>query len=423
MLNRKLLPVNESAITNAIAKLGTPLFVIYSDRFLENILQMQSAFCNRYSPTILAYSFKTNYVPYLCNLARQLGAYAEVVSGLEYDLALRVGYSPDKVIYNGPVKERESLQRALNSGSLVNVHSMYEIDAIMECAKEVETCEARVGIRVNTDLRRPDGSSPRPGSRAYSRFGFTVADGSLEAAVRELQKEPRIKVVGLHGHSSTTTRDTDTYARITDTLCGLGVDLIGDQLEFIDVGGGFYGKLPPELAFPGAPTLDDYAETICKVMTQHFPNGGPDLIIEPGTAVCADCMTYFSRVLDVYSIDGRILVLVDGSAIQAKPTFHTKNLPINILKQDKASRDAGIYSIVGFTCMENDFIARDVDGDIPMPGDVIAIDNCGAYTIVMSPQFISGRPPIVAIEQGKAILIRRRDTFDDVFGPYVFHND
>jgi diaminopimelate decarboxylase len=408
----------KATVMNAIDELGTPLFVLDTVRFTNNINEMRSAFCSRYSNTIISYSFKTNYTPYLCGLARKLGVYAEVVSSLEYELALKVGYTPDKIIYNGPVKERTSLERALYGGSIVNIHSKYEVDIIKNCIKEIGIHEGKVGIRVNLNLKRSDGSSPRSGGGAYSRFGVTTDDGSLQTIINSLKESVGIKVVGLHGHTSTSTRDVATYAKITDELCSLGLNLIGDELEFIDVGGGFYGKLPPQFNIKGTPTYDDYAETICNIMGKYFPDIRPNLIIEPGTSVSADCTSYITKVLDVYSVSGQKMVLVDGSAIHTKPTFHKKNPPINIIKQDKLSRRFETYSIVGFTCMENDFIANNITGNMPVPGDFMVIDNCGAYTIVMSPQFISGRPAIIAFEKQKALLVKRRDSFDDVFGSY-----
>jgi diaminopimelate decarboxylase len=277
-----------------------------------------------------------------------------------------------------------------------------------------------VGLRLNISLSRSDGTSPRQGGHQYSRFGFRWEDGTLRRVVETLREEPNVKIVGLHGHASTTTRDAFVYSSITTALCRAGETLLGDDLEYINVGGGFFSRLPKEYARPDIPTFEDYAEIICPIVIKHFGLCGPQLYLEPGTAVVADCFAYVSKVLDVYSVAGQQYVLIDGSAIHAKPTMHAKSLPVELWSlPGDIGKERGDYSIVGFTCMEKDVIADSVDQPIPQPGDFIVAKNVGAYTITMVPQFIEVRPPIVAISKDNDMhVVRRRDVLSDVFGSY-----
>ena len=86
------------------AKFGSPFYILDETSFRKNYDDIVRAFGSRYEKFILAYSYKTNYIPYLCNIIRSKGGFAEVVSRLEYDLALKVGQKPDKIVFNGPVK-------------------------------------------------------------------------------------------------------------------------------------------------------------------------------------------------------------------------------------------------------------------------------------------------------------------------------
>ena len=114
---------------------GSPLYVFDEAGFLENYSRFESVFKSCYEKYNISYSFKTNYTPYICNLIRKQGGYAEVVSEMEYDLAVRVGFSPERIIFNGPDKIEES-KKALKSGSMVNADSIEEVRAILEMASQ-----------------------------------------------------------------------------------------------------------------------------------------------------------------------------------------------------------------------------------------------------------------------------------------------
>src|SRR3546814_3881387 len=95
---------------------GGRFYIFHPDRFKENINAFSTALSRYFSDPIMGYSFKTNYVPALCRIAAVQGCCAEVVSGMEYDLALALGYTPDRIIFNGPVKSQADVLRALDDG-------------------------------------------------------------------------------------------------------------------------------------------------------------------------------------------------------------------------------------------------------------------------------------------------------------------
>ena len=98
-------PVNHDMISHEEAseiekRFGTPFYIFSEDKFVENYKNLETAFTERYSRFIIAYSYKTNYIPYLCKIVKNMGGFAEVVSRLEYDLALKIGQLPEKIIFN-----------------------------------------------------------------------------------------------------------------------------------------------------------------------------------------------------------------------------------------------------------------------------------------------------------------------------------
>src|SRR3546814_12176857 len=97
----------------------------------------------------MGYSFKTNYVPALCRIAAVQGCWAEVVSGMEYDLALALGHTPDRIIFNGPVKSQADVLRALEDGAVVNLDSLQEVDGVVLRGAAIPNAQCRGGVRTN----------------------------------------------------------------------------------------------------------------------------------------------------------------------------------------------------------------------------------------------------------------------------------
>ncbi len=138
---------------------SSPFYIVDRNKFEANFEGLTSAFSSRYTPFLLAYSYKTNYIPYLCDIVRQKGGWAEVVSRMEYDLALKIGQDPKTIVFNGPVKTADDIERALNNGSLINVDSQSELDLMIDYAKKHPDEEISIGLRVNIGLSDAAGQS------------------------------------------------------------------------------------------------------------------------------------------------------------------------------------------------------------------------------------------------------------------------
>ncbi|MHC5083870.1 MAG: type III PLP-dependent enzyme domain-containing protein, partial [Planctomycetota bacterium] len=290
---------------------GSPFYIVDRNRFESNFDDLTAAFVSRYKPFQLAYSYKTNYIPYLCDIIRQKGGDAEVVSRMEYDLALKVGQDPAKIIFNGPVKARDDIHTALSNGSTVNLDSVYELDHAIEYANAHPDKEIPIGLRINIGLSDDKGLSHIQNSLKVGRFGFDPKE--LKTQNSKL-KTADVKVVSLHGHTSTTDRSKWCYEVITRTLCDIAEKHFPESVKTINVGGGFFGRMHPDMPFKDAPSYDDYAEVICGVLNNHpwVKRKNPTLVIEPGVAIVADCLSFVSKVVSVKNIQDQLFVTVDG---------------------------------------------------------------------------------------------------------------
>ena len=119
--------MNGAMIQEAVKEYGEAFYILDSEQFKTNFKELKDAFTSIYPKFNIAYSYKTNYTPKLCKIIDQLGGYAEVVSEMEMEIALRVGVEPRNIIWNGPIKNLEKVKELLLSGGVVNLDSIYEL--------------------------------------------------------------------------------------------------------------------------------------------------------------------------------------------------------------------------------------------------------------------------------------------------------
>jgi diaminopimelate decarboxylase len=403
------------------AKFGSPFYIFDEMAFRKNYDDIVKAFGSRCQKFILAYSYKTNYIPYLCGIIKSKGGFAEVVSPLEYDLALKVGQKPNKIIFNGPVKRYADIELALKNQSIVNLDSWSEIDHVAKYAKKNPSRKVKVGLRINIGLSDKSGRSHIQEHLKTGRFGFDPSDSNMKKVVSRLSRIGNITVNSLHGHTSTADRSVWCYQIIAETLCRISENFFPESVEFINIGGGIFGYIPPQMRWAKTPSFDDYARAVCKVLKSDkwVRRQKPYLMLEPGIAIAANALSFVTKVISVKDIRGKIFVTVDGSAYNVKPTFHKINQPYQIIKKtDGVKRSA--FSVVGSTCMEKDYLLTEITDELPDVGDFIKIDNAGAYTVVLTPPFINPAPAVVVEKSGTFKLIRSKQTLNDMFKNYIF---
>jgi diaminopimelate decarboxylase len=336
---------------------------------------------------------------------------------MEYDLALRVGVDPTRIIFNGPYKRAEDLERALLAGSIVNLDAEYEVAAVEEIARRHPQTRLTLGLRCNFALD----------DTRSSRFGFDVEDDGIAKVFERLERIESCVVAGLHCHFSTGQRSVASYAQRTRRLLELSARCFRQRPpRFIDVGGGYFSRMSPALRSQFAcpvPSYQQYAAAVAGEVAAAFPAAGPELILEPGAAITTDVMRFAAKVIARKRVRAREIALVAGSVHNIKPTLHDKQLPMRVARapDDLPAPAAGTpVDVVGYTCMEHDCLYRDCK-EAMRPGDFVVFDSVGAYTVVMKPPFIQPAPAIVVDEGGGAFtLARRPERCDDLFATYSF---
>ena len=229
-------------IKAAVMNFKTPFYVIHKNELDDNYKKLTSALEKHWNNYIIGYSYKTNALPWIIKHFDSLGCYAETVSEDEYELAKLVGVTKNKIIYNGPIKTKESFLEAVQNECIVNIDSQREIDWLDEVKEEKKS----IGIRINFDIEKMcPGQSQCPNEGG--RFGFCYENGELGKAIKQI-REKKVNISGIHLHTSSKTRSLDIYRAIANVACKVKEEFSLD-LDYVDVGGGFFGGLSTKPQF------------------------------------------------------------------------------------------------------------------------------------------------------------------------------
>ena len=351
---------------------------------MENYRRFEACFQKLYPNYRVSYSFKTNYTPYICGLVKKLGGYAEVVSMMEYTLAKRLGYSDDKIIFNGPSKEEFP-------ECILNVDNLDELAIVPN---------KKVGIRVNIDV----------GQGFVSRFGITDLDEAFRIAGD--------RIVGIHCHISQA-RSLEAWEKRTRTMLEIADKYFPEgKLEYIDLGSGMYGDMADALhnQFSNVPSYEEYAAVTAGLVAEHFRGRHcPILFTEPGTTLVNRYIDFVSKVVSIKHIRCKTFVELNCSKHNLGEICELKQLPITVIPQGGEAQRLTDAELVGYTCLEHDVVYRGFTGELAV-GDIIVFGNVGGYSLVSKPPFI--RPNCRMVTENGTV-IKRAETFDEVFQTYA----
>ena len=400
--------IDKNVIKDLRNEYGDAFYLLDSEQFEKNYLELKNAFSEIYSNFNIAYSYKTNYTPKLCKIVNELGGYAEVVSEMEAELAIKCGVKPEHIIWNGPIKNPEKLKEYLHMGVNVNIDSIGEAEYIQNLA-DVTDKTLNVGIRCNYDVK--DG--------VLSRFGVDVDSEEFEKVLDIVTCTPNLHFVNFQCHFAK--RQVEYWSERAKGMVAL-LDKTGIIPEKIDIGGGIFGKMPDclkEQFSSEIPEYEEYAKAAATVFAEYF-NGKkikPELLIEPGSALVGDCMKFVGTVKSIKNVRGKYIASVLGS--QKNISMTGVNPPMEVIHMGKTLKDYKNLDIVGFTCIEGDVLYKNYNGRIALD-DVIVISNCGSYSLVMKPPFILPNFPVLDISGEKVEVIKRAETFEDIFHTFNF---
>jgi diaminopimelate decarboxylase len=387
---------------------GTPLYV-YSRAAIENRFRDFASAFAALDP-LVAYSVKANGNLGVLRLLGALGAGADIVSGGELHRVLLAGISADRVLFSGVGKTRAEIEQALAADIYgFNVESEGELRVISQAAVDTGV-HARMAWRVN-----PDVEAPTP--HHYTRTGhmptkFGVPWEQAADLYRLASSLPGLQVRGVDVHIGSQILDAAPYRIAIQRVLEL-VDLLaaeGIALEYIDIGGGF------GVAYEGAagPSAAQFAQQL----VPELRGRGLRTVMEPGRFIVGPAGVLLTHVLYVKRMGSKTFVITDaGMNDLLRPSHYSSYHRIEPAYRHEG-RDVLQVDVVGPICESGDFLALDRVIERPEPGDLLAISTVGAYGFAMASTYNSRpRPAEVIVDGARALLARRRETYDDLIQP------
>jgi diaminopimelate decarboxylase len=401
--------INAQIIEKLREEYGDAFYLLDSAQFRQNFTELKAAFSGKYSHFNIAYSYKTNYTPKFCKIVNELSGYAEVVSEMELEIALRIGVKPNRIIWNGPIKNPQKVEEFLAAGGTVNIDSVEELAVVEGIAARHKNTILNVGIRCNYEV----------GDGVVSRFGFDTESKDFQQVLAFATKTENVKLINFQCHFAK--RQIDYWPARVKGMIEL-IDRLEIIPECIDIGGGLFGKMPDSLKAQFSseiPNYEVYAKAAATVFDDYFKdkNVKPELLIEPGSAVVGDCMKFVGTVKTIKNVRGKYFASVVGS--QKNISMSGVNPPIEVIAMGGEQKNYQDLDFVGFTCIEGDVLYHNYNGKVAHD-DVIIIGNCGSYSLVMKPPFILPNFPVLDICDGRVEVIKRGETFDDLFHTFNF---
>ena len=387
---------------------GLPLYLFNQEEFIQNYRELEDSFQAIYPEFHICYSYKTNYTPAVCKLVKELGGYAEVVSDMEYELAERLGYTADHIVYNGPHKGA-LLESHILAGGINNIDHKEEAERVCHIAASHPECRIKTGIRVNFDID----------AGYISRFGIEITQ--LGILISYLQ-EHGVEINGLHCHMSRA-RGIEAWGNRARTMLELVEQYDLQDIDYISLGSGMSGHMDEALKvqFPAAPSYKEYGDVAIQPFADFFQGKGkkPVLFTEPGTTLVSKYFDFLGKVEAIKEIRGQTFILCNCSFHNLGEICQMKNVPIRVFPAGGKAVKAENAKLVGYTCLEQDVLYRDFFGDIAV-GDYIEFGNVGGYSVVDKPPFIQPNCAVVATEPDGVKLIKRKETWEDIFHTFTF---
>ena len=437
-----------------VGQYNSPLFVFSETRIRDNIARLQHAASVVDRPIKFCYASKANSNMAILKTVLDSGIDIEVNSGGELFKALRVGFQPDQIIFNGTSKSDDELDEAVQAGIYaINVDSLYEIDLVAASVKRLrargeDVPPARITLRLVPEI----GTRSHLGLQTAlltSKFGISSSE-VLAAFRRGLEKRDTINVCGIHIHVGSQTPDVEPFAEAFRSMWEHLVTIhreTGHTLEHINLGGGIPvnylrdrsqadqlpeherdmlgAELEPSAVLKEA--LRVARESARAANAEHLLDQ-VTIVLEPGRSVIADAGLVLTTVRNIKSRPetGDVWLLTDAG-YNIMLSMNNYKWYYHLISASRAGEPyARDYKVAGPLCDSGDvYFDIEREGRLPdyrrlpenvEPGEVLALLNCGAYSLAQMFHY-NGRPLPAAVlirTNGQIDLIRRRDNYEDL---------
>jgi diaminopimelate decarboxylase len=397
-------------LTVLAEEFGTPLYVYSADAIVGRAKLLQNELAA--VPHTICYAVKANSSLAILRMLGGLGCGFDIVSGGELERVRRA--APDalgRVVFSGVGKQVWEMDAALDADILLfNVESEAELEVLAERAT-AKGKTARIALRVNPDVFAETHPYISTGLREH-KFGIAIE--KARAVYRHAMALEGVEPAGVSVHIGSQIRNVEPFATSVERVGKLVEELRSDGMDirYVDAGGGLgieYG----DANFDAEATARTYATAVIEASRGL----GAHLLLEPGRFLVAQAGALLTRVLYVKQNGTKTFVITDaGMNDLIRPALYQAHHEIWPVERNE--RAAMVADVVGPVCETGDFFARDRSLPEVRAGELLVLLDAGAYGMSLSSHYNTRvRPAEVLVEAGKARLVRRRETVEDLLGP------
>ncbi len=379
---------------------GTPLYVYDADKIVSQLTALKNAFSNQKIKIKYAAKALTNIS--ILKLLKKHGAGVDVVSIQEAQLAIKAGFDPSEILFTPNCVSFQEIVQGVDMGLSINIDNISILEQFgHKYHNKVPCC-----IRLNPHIMA-GGNTKISTGHVDSKFGISIYQ--LPHLLRVV-KTNGINVAGLHMHTGSDILDADVFLKIAEILFGVARDF--PDLQFIDFGSGFKvgykeGDITTNVYDVGV-KLGKAFDTFCESYGRKL-----EMWFEPGKYLVSEAGVFLVKANVIKTTPATVFVGVDsGLNHLIRPMMYDAFHEIVNISNTKGTQR--VYTVVGYIC-ETDTFGWDRKLHEVREGDILMMKNAGAYGFSMASNYNSRfRPPEVLIYNGKAHLIRERETIDDI---------
>lgn len=417
------LAIGGISLSDLAREFGTPLYIYDEETLRMRARTIRNAFTSRYERTRVVYASKAFAAPAILHIFYEEELGLDVVSEGELVAGLRAGIPAGDMTFHGNNKSEQELEAALRAGiGHIVIDNFDEIEMLSEVAAmtgDVQPVLLRLnpGVDVHTHHKIATGVND-------SKFGFPVWDGSAERAVQSALAAPGLQLQGYHMHIGSQLLDWDGYQVAIEEGIAFAAqmrDRYGVTPAVFSPGGGFGIAYTGEMPEPNLAGWADAAIAAFTRSCERFNLPLPELVIEPGRTLVGPAGVALYTVGTRKEIAGlRTYVSLDGGmADNIRPALYEARYTAEIANRAHQGPSERV-TLAGRYCESGDLLIQDIDLPHLERGDLLALPGAGAYSLAMASNYnLSLRPAVVLVRNGSPRLIRRRETFDDLFATDV----
>jgi diaminopimelate decarboxylase len=395
---------------------GTPLYLFDEASLRQKCAEFKQEFSQRYADSLVIYACKAFINKALAIIFKEEGLGFDVVSAGEISVARSVDFPLSKAYFHGNNKSAEELGLALEWGvGRIVVDNFHELKMLAEIAR-AKGKKPDILLRISPGVEAHTHKYQVTGA-VDTKFGFPMVQGG--EAVASAMSMNELNLLGLHFHIGSGIFEVEPYQQAIDIILGFAAEMKQNnnfELRELSVGGGF--AIQYVVSSP-APPISAYAQAIASSVSgrcQDLKLALPRLIIEPGRSVVGQAGVALYTAGVVKDIPGvRCYVSVDGGmADNIRHALYGAKQEA-VVANKMGGGEVNTVTIAGKFCESGDVLIEDIALPPVAAGDIIAVPDCGAYCLPLGSNYnASLKPAVVLVKNGKARLIRRRETFDDL---------